>query len=345
MVTRVAINGFGRIGRCILRAYAERPTEAKRTIQIVAINTASGDVESMIHLLKYDSTHGIFTQDTRVKNANMLTINDEDISVSFYKEPSHIPWSKLGVDLVLECSGAFNAMHSVTKHIDSGAKFVLVSAPCKGCENTIICGINDEIIPTLLSRHEGCNNIMSAGSCTTNALIPILHPIHQNFSIETGFVTTIHAYTSDQNLLDGMHISKTRARAAACSIIPTSTGVNQLVSTFFPDLAGKINATAIRVPVQNVSLIDFTFRVRRPTTKTQITNIMAAFAKKIPHILSINEEELVSVDFNHTKYSAIFDATQTYISSDGLFCRVAAWYDNEWGFANRMLDIASKIAC
>lgn len=338
---RIAINGFGRIGRCFIRAHSMLPADIKSTIPIVAINTNRGDVEHIAHLLKYDSTHGIFPKNVRITQ-DTINYDDGVVHVSTHRDPTLIPWKKMGVDLVLECSGVFNDVEAAAGHIYSGANSVLVSAPCKGCTNTIIYGINNDILydvnASSASQTNVHNCIFSAGSCTTNAFIPILHQLHSKIGVRAGFVTTVHSYTSDQNLLDGTHADKRRARSAACSMIPTSTGVSKLVSQILPDLAGLIGAAAIRVPTQNVSLVDFVFHAKRPTNPSEILQAVAEMASNIPNVVAINYEELVSVDFNHTTYSTIFDSTQTIVSGETL-CRVVAWYDNEWGFVHRMLDI------
>ena len=343
MGIRIAINGFGRIGRCIARAHNALSTQEKKKMPIVAINTTCCDVNGLAHLFEYDSNHGCFKEEIKV-DGNTLDYGDGIIKVLNYDKPADIPWSNMEVDLVLECSGIFNTFDKASQHLDAGAKFVLISAPCQGCNNTMICSINDFILQDMLlkPKSDKQNRVLSAGSCTTNAFMPILYPLHHEIGIEMGFVNTIHAYTNDQNLLDNTHKDLRRARSAACSMIPTSTGVSNLIPKLIPDLEGKIGASAIRVPIPNVSLIDFTFVTKQPIKEDKISEIMINFSQKVPDIVAINKKKLVSIDFNHTTHSTIFDITQTTVSN-AKFCRVASWYDNEWAFAHRMLDITKKI--
>jgi glyceraldehyde 3-phosphate dehydrogenase len=348
MSIRIAINGLGRIGRCFLRAHSMMPLSIRKKMPIVAINTGSPDVKSLIHLLKYDSTHGIWERQIKDITSSSFDYGDGEILLSGHRNLEEINWKKLKVDVVLECSGIFNDVEKVSKHITAGAQFVLVSAPCKNCQNTVILSVNDELLQTISEKQQKKTHInkkdkiLSIGSCTTNAFVPILYPLHNNIGIEGGFITTVHAYTGDQKLLDGSHKDKRRGRSAACSIIPTSTGVGKLIGTIIPELEGKIGAAAMRVPVPNVSLIDFSFKAKRDTSVDEINNTIKAAEKKHPNIISVTEEELVSIDFNHTTHSSIFDTSQTAVCNKR-FCRIVSWYDNEWGFVHRMLDTLTKI--
>jgi len=328
-----------------MRAYAEAYTD--ESIQIVAINTPKASAEELGHLLKYDSTHGRFPYNIRY-GPDWIDLCGKKISLSDVRNPEGI--ERDDIDIVLECSGAFNTIEAASNH--KYAKCVIVSAPCNGCNDTIILGVNQEKL--LSTRHAlkevGKNRrdkdfpiVLSAGSCTTNCCAPIMYALNNAIGIEEGFVTTVHSYTSDQNLLDNRHTDRRRARTAATSIIPTSTGVGKLLGQVIPALRNNIGAAALRVPTTNVSLIDFKFEAKHRTSREDILEIMKIAEKAHPTIISVINEELVSIDFNHTSYSAIFDATQTEVIN-GKFCRIVAWYDNEWGFANRMLDIANIIS-
>ena len=324
---RVAINGFGRIGKLVFRAYLERKI---KNIEIVAINEL-GSLESSLHLLQYDSSHGNFPFIIK-KTKNGLKYNNKNILFLSEKEPSKLPWKKLNIDVVLECSGLFASWEKSNNHIIAGAKKVLISAPTKNADITIVQGVNND---KLNSNHK----IISNGSCTTNCLAPIAMILENTFGIESGFMTTIHSFTGDQRTVDQSHSDLRRARTASSSMIPTSTGAAKAIGLVLPSLVGKLDGTAIRVPTPNVSLIDLTFTSKKATTINKINNTMIKASKKkiMKNILSVNNLPLVSVDFNHSPYSSIFDSTQTQVINKK-FCRVLSWYDNEWGFSNRMID-------
>jgi len=329
MAVRVAINGFGRIGRLVLRS----ALEAKRKdVEFVAINDL-GSAETNAHLLKYDSVHGTFPGEVGAKG-DTITVGNGAIKVTAERDPAKLPWKALGIDLVMECTGIFTKRDQAAKHLDAGAKRVLISAPAEGADLTVVYGVN----------HQQLNNnhgIVSNASCTTNCLAPVAKVLNDAIGIERGYMTTIHAYTGDQNTVDSLHKDLRRARAAALSMIPTSTGAAKAVGLVLPELKGKLDGTAIRVPVPNVSLIDFTFDAKRATTADEINEAMqkAAASGPLKGILAINKAPLVSADFNHNPASSTFDVTQTQVI-DGRFVRVLAWYDNEWGFSNRMSDTA-----
>jgi glyceraldehyde 3-phosphate dehydrogenase len=324
---RVAINGLGRIGRLVFRAAIER-----REIDIVALNSP-GSLDIICHLINYDSVHGRFPFCCRVDN-NCLIVNDKAIPVFHQKDPSLIEWE--GIDLVIECSGKFNSKDKASAHFSRNVKKIIVSAPCENADRTIIFGVNHEDL-------DPSDNIISIGSCTTNALLPILKILHDNFVITNGYVTTIHSYTGDQNIVDNSHNDLRRARAAAMSMIPTKTGAASAISLIMPELAGKIDGSAIRVPTTNVSLIDFTFSTQQSMDKDLINNtIFEAASSYMKNIVSVAEGKLVSVDFNHTSYSSIFDPFETKIVSPN-FARILSWYDNEWAFVQRLLDCCKLI--
>lgn len=328
MTVRVAINGLGRIGRCIVRAIYEN---YRQDIELVALN-GRGPIESHHHLLKYDSVHGKFPGMINLLN-DSLVINDDKIKVYREREPENIPWHKHNVDVVLECTGVFKDKQSAQKHIDNGAKKVIISAPAKDDTKMIIYGVNEDIITAN-------DNIISIGSCTTNCVAPIVKILNDTIGITKGFVTTIHAFTNDQNTTDSTHTDYRRARAASLSMIPTSTGAAKAIGKVIPELNGKLDGTAIRVPTPNVSLIDFCFLSKKTVTSSEVNDIIKNnLSGNLTHVLGISEEPLVSIDYNHTTYSAIFDITGTKILQDN-FVRVAAWYDNEWAFSQRMLDVA-----
>ena len=324
---RVAINGFGRIGKLVLRAFLEKRL---KNIKIVAINEL-GNLDSSIHLLKYDSIHGIIPFEVfKIKEG--IKIGSHKINFYSEKDPVNLPWESLNVDVVLECSGVFTSKEKAKFHIKAGAKKVLISAPGTNVEKTIVQGVNNQ---ELVKKH----NIISNGSCTTNCLAPLAMVLDKGLGINSGFMTTIHSYTGDQRTVDQAHSDLRRARAAAESMIPTSTGAAKALSLVLPELKGKLDGTAIRVPTPNVSLIDFTFISKKKTTPQEINKLVlkASKSKMLKNILTINELPLVSIDFNHNPSSSIFDTTQTQVIK-GNFCRVLAWYDNEWGFSNRMID-------
>ena len=324
---RIAINGFGRIGKLVLRAFLEKNL---KNIDVVAINEL-GDIESSIHLLKYDSIHGILPIKIQKAN-NGIKIGNKKINFYSEKDPKNLPWKSLKVDVVLECSGVFTSKEKAMEHIYSGAKKVLISAPASNVDKTIVQGVNNK---QLTSKH----NVISNGSCTTNCLAPLAMVLDKGIGIKSGFMTTVHSYTGDQRTVDQTHKDLRRARAAAESMIPTSTGAAKAISLVLPRLQGKLDGTAIRVPTPNVSLIDFTFLSKKKTNVNQINSLVtkASKSKILKNILTINNLPLVSVDFNHNASSSVFDSTQTQVVKD-TFCRVLSWYDNEWGFSNRMID-------
>ena len=330
---KIGINGFGRIGKSILQIYAAKHFP---NLKIAAINFASGNLQKHLHFLKYDSIHGHFPYAIQI-DEKTFNVKEDKIKAVFTRNIHEIDWETQGVDLVLECSGIFNSRELSYKHIKSGAKKIIVSAPCKEADSTIVYGVNTES----LSPND---EIISAGSCTTNCLAPIVKVLHEAFDIEHGFMTTIHSYTNDQRLLDGSHKDLRRARAANLSIIPTTTGAAKSIGLVLPELSGKLDGAAVRVPVPNVSMIDFKFTCNKKISSNDINFIMKDTAKnKMKGVVDVSNEELVSIDFNNNLNSAIFDTTQTKVI-DNKFGRIVAWYDNEWGFACRMLDIAQFIA-
>jgi len=324
MAIRVAINGYGRIGRCILRAIFEHHQE--NNFEVVAINDLSG-LENTAHFTRYDSTHGRFGFSVETKEGQ-LVIDGQPITVISEKDPERLPWGAMEIDIVMECTGYFTARERAMKHIEAGAKKVLISAPGQGVDATIVYGVNHEIL-----KASDC--IVSNASCTTNCIAPVAKPLHKHIGILSGLMTTVHAYTKDQLLLDGTHSDFRRARAAGHSIIPTKTGAALAVGLVLPELAGRLDGMAMRVPTMNVSVVDLTFTAARETSVDEVNQIMREARSDF---LLINDEPLVSCDFNHCAASAIFDATQTKVL--GHLVKVMAWYDNEWGFANRMLDTA-----
>ena len=329
---KVGINGFGRIGRLILRAILEN---YKNKIQVVAINDL-GSIETNAHLIKYDSTHGTINEDIQTSNDG-FKISNQNIKVFAERDPASIPWGKVGADVVLECTGIFLDKKSAEKHIKAGAKKVIISAPAKEVDFTIVQGVNSK---ELKKEH----NIISNGSCTTNCLAPVAMVLEKNFGINYGYMTTIHSYTGDQKLLDTLHKDLRRARSTEGAMIPTSTGAAKAMSLVLPSLKGKLDGTAIRVPTPNVSLIDLTLVTEKEVTPDSINNAMTKASEgELKGILGINQKPLVSKDFNHNKHSSIFDVTQTQVIK-GKFSRVLSWYDNEWGFSNRMSDTAVAIS-
>ena len=328
MAVRVAINGFGRIGRLVLRAIAE---SGRKDIQVVAINDL-GDVESNAHLLKYDSVHGIFPGKVRTTKSSM-NVGQGPIKILSERDPAQLPWDKLDVDIALECTGIFSARDKAALHLEAGAKKVLVSAPSAGADLTVVYGVNDK---KLRKSHK----VVSNASCTTNCLAPVAQVLNKLCGIEQGYMTTIHAFTGDQQTVDTYHSDPRRARAASVSMIPTSTGAAKAVGLVLPELAGKFDGTAIRVPTPNVSLIDITFNAGREVTVEEVNAaIIKAADGHLKGVLGYTDEPLVSIDFNHNPNSSTFDLTQTQVV-DGSLVRVLSWYDNEWGFSNRMGDTA-----
>lgn len=334
---KVAINGFGRIGRMVLRAYLE---QNRPDLQVVAINDL-GPVDSNAHLFKYDSIHGRFSGSVTVEGDSLLIVPagqtaPHKIQVLKEANPLNLPWKNLGVDVVLECSGRFTKREEAAQHLSAGAKRVIVSAPAAGADLTVVVGVNDH---NLSKDH----TVISCGSCTTNCLAPIADVLHKAIGIDRGFMTTIHAYTGDQRLVDTLHSDMHRARAATLSMIPSTTGAAKALGLVLPDLQGKLDGCAVRVPTANVSMVDLTFTASRPTTVQEINDaIRQAVKGPIGKVLDVVEEPLVSVDFNHSPFSSTFDTGQTSVV-DGTFCRVVSWYDNEWGFSNRMIDLTSLI--
>ena len=330
-MVKIGINGFGRIGRLILRALLEN---FKSKIQVVGINDL-GSVEANAHLIKYDSTHGILNNDVKTTKEG-FQIGDQNIKVFAERDPANLPWGKIGADIVLECTGLFLNKETAGKHLKAGAKKVIISAPAKDVDFTIVQGVNSK---KLSKEH----NVISNGSCTTNCLAPVAMVLENNFGIEYGYMTTIHSYTGDQKLLDTLHKDLRRARATEGSMIPTSTGAAKAMSLVLPSLKGKLDGTAIRVPTPNVSLIDFTLVTKKDVTADSINDAMTKAAQgELKGILGINKQPLVSKDFNHNSHSSIFDITQTQVIKSK-FSRILSWYDNEWGFSNRMCDTAIQI--
>ena len=331
MSVKVAINGFGRIGRNILRSIIENKNH---NIKVVGINDL-GPIETNAHLLKYDSVHGILNRDVII-NGSDLDVGTGPINVTAERNPENLPWKELDVDVVLECTGIFTSKEKAQQHITAGAKKVLISAPASGVDLTVVYGVNHKKIS---SEHQ----ILSNASCTTNCLAPLAYVLNKSIGIENGFMTTIHSYTGDQPTLDTMHSDLYRARAAAANMIPTSTGAAKAVGLVLPELDGKLDGVAIRVPTQNVSVVDFKFNSKKETSIEEINEaIKIASENELKNILSFNDKKLVSSDFNHNPSSSIFHSDQTKVMNKK-FVRILSWYDNEWGFSNRMCDTALEI--
>ena len=329
MAVNVAISGFGRIGRLVLRSIIE---SKRKDINVVAINDLA-PIETNAFLLSKDTVHGPLNEKISVKR-NKIIIGKKPITVLNQRDPQKLPWRRLKIDVALECTGLFTSKEKASMHLKAGAKKVLVSAPCTNADKTIVYGVNDAEI-------NKDDLIISNASCTTNCLAPVAKVLHEKFGIVHGYMTTIHSYTGDQSVLDTFHPDLRRARAAALSMIPTSTGAAKAVGLVMPELSGKLDGTAIRVPTPNVSLIDFKF-VSKKRMSVEIINkamTVASKSKNLMGILSVNSEPLVSNDFNHNPCSSNFDLTQTQVI-DGKFGRILSWYDNEWGFSNRMCDTA-----
>jgi glyceraldehyde 3-phosphate dehydrogenase len=328
MPIKVAINGYGRIGRNILRSIYE--TGRNKEIQIVAINDL-GPAETNAHLTKYDTVHGRFQADVKVVDGD-LVVNGDKIKVFAERDPSKLPWGKLGVDVVHECTGIFNNKEKAGAHIKAGAKKVIISAPGgDDVDATIVYGVNHNV---LKKEH----TVISNASCTTNCLAPVVKPLNDAIGIESGLMTTIHAYTNDQVLTDVFHKDLRRARSATMSMIPTSTGAAKAVGLVLPELKGKLDGFAMRVPTINVSVVDLTFIAKRATSKDEVNSVLKKASEgPLKGILGYVTEPLVSIDFNHTTVSSSYDSTQTRVI-DGKLVKILAWYDNEWGFCNRMLD-------
>lgn len=326
MTIRVAINGFGRIGRNVLRALYENGYRDR--VQVVAINDL-GDPSLNSHLLRHDTVHGHFPFSVE-HDAESISVDGDRITISSERDPANLPWASMDIDLVMECTGLFTKREAAAKHIAAGAKRVLISAPSPDADATIVNGVNDHI---LTAEH----TVVSNASCTTNCLAPVAKALNDAVGIENGLMTTVHAYTNDQNLSDVYHSDPYRARSATHSMIPTKTGAAAAVGLVLPELAGKFDGLAVRVPVINVSLVDLTFTAGRDTTKEEINAIVEKAAANSP-VLAVNAQPLVSIDFNHDAHSSTFDANHTRVN--GRLVKIMAWYDNEWGFSNRMLDTA-----
>ena len=332
MTIKIGINGLGRIGRCVARAIVE---EGYDDIQLVAANGSAANANHA-HLLQYDSVHGRF-QNKIIFDDHGIDMGRGHITITHERDPKKIDWSALGVDFVLECTGAFNSKEAASVHRAQGAKKVLISAPAGDDCPTFVYGVNCD---QLTAAHD----VFSIGSCTTNALAPVAKVLDAQFGIESGFMTTVHAYTGDQNLVDGSHKDPQRARAACMSMVPTKTGAAKAIGLVLPQLAGKMNGVAIRVPTPNVSLVDLTVITKKPVTKEEVNAALsAASAAMLPNVLKVNAVPLVSIDFSHDNGSSIVDLAGTSVVNGNLL-RVASWYDNEWGFSCRMLDMARKVA-
>ena len=333
-MVNIAINGFGRIGRLFLRALSE--SKNAKNIKVKIINDLA-DLESNIHLFKYDSDHGTYNR--KIKNyKNSFDIGFGKIKIISETNPAKLPWKKNNIDVVIECTGILTSKKDSLKHLKSGAKKVIISAPSDNPDITVVFGVN----------HKEINNnhrIISNASCTTNCLAPVVSILNNSIGIETGHMTTIHSYTGDQRIVDTFHKSDLRrARSAASSLIPTKTGAAKAIGLVIPELEGRLDGTAIRVPTPNVSLIDFVFNASRDTSENEINKIcINSSARHLKNILSITNEPLVSIDFNHSPYSSNFDTTQTKVIKKKL-CRIVSWYDNEWGFANRLIDLTNYIS-
>lgn len=330
MAIKLAINGYGRIGRNILRAFYEG--DHINDMEIVAINDL-GDVATNVHLTRYDTVHGKFPGEVSAEQDYMI-VNGDKIKVFAEKDPRNLPWGDLGVDIVLECTGFFDSREKASAHLQAGAKKVIISAPAgKDVDATIVYGVNDK---SLRSSY----TVISNASCTTNCLAPLVKPLHEKIGIENGLMTTVHAYTNDQKLTDVYHTDLRRARSATSSMIPTKTGAAAAVGLVLPELAGKLDGFAIRVPTINVSVVDLTFEASRATTVAEVNQIIKEAATgELQGVLAYTDEPLVSIDFNHNPASSIFDANLTKVINKTV--KVLSWYDNEWGFSNRMLDTAA----
>jgi len=328
MPVRVAINGFGRIGRNILRAIAE---SGRKDIAVLAINDLA-PVETNAHLLRFDSVHGRFPGEVKVEG-DSINLGNGKIKVTAVKDPATLPWKDLGIDIALECTGIFTAKDKASAHLTAGAKRVLISAPADGADLTVVYGVNHD---KLTRDHK----VVANASCTTNCLAPVAKVLNDAIGIDKGFMTTIHAYTNDQPSLDQVHKDLYRARAAALNMIPTSTGAAKAVGLVLPELNGRLDGVAIRVPTPNVSVVDFKFVAKRATSKDEINDaVKRAAGQQLKGILGYTEQPNVSMDFNHDPRSSVFHMDQTKVM-DGTLVRVMSWYDNEWGFSNRMVDTA-----
>ena len=332
MTTKIAINGFGRIGRLVARALAE---SGRDDLELVAINDLAPAATSA-HLLRYDSVHGPFPFEVQVDSGS-LTLAGRRVAVLSERDPAALPWGDMGVDIALECTGLFTARADADKHLTAGARRVLISAPAKGEDITVVFGVNHD-------KLQASHKVVSNASCTTNCLAPVAHVLHEKVGITSGFMTTIHAYTGDQRVVDTAHSDPHRARAAAVNMIPTSTGAAAAVGKVLPDLDGLLDGVAIRVPTPNVSLVDFKFVAGRATSVDEINQALQAAARgPLSGVLGVYDEPLVSMDFNHNPLSSIASLAGTKVTA-GTLVRVMSWYDNEWGFSNRMLDTAAAMA-
>jgi len=331
MTTKIAINGFGRIGRNILRAFSENP---RNDLEVIAINDL-GPVQTNAHLLKYDSVHGRFGTEIEITD-NSIDIGHGPIAVTAIRNPAELPWKD--VDIVLECTGFFTERATAAQHLENGAARVIVSAPCKDADKTIVYGVNHGALSDQ-------DIVISNASCTTNCLAPVAQVLNDSIGLKRGFMTTIHSYTGDQPTLDTMHKDLYRARSAALNMIPTTTGAARAVGLVMPDLLGKLDGVSIRVPTPNVSCVDLTFEASRDTTINEINAAFEAAAAEgtLKGVLGTTNEPLVSMDFNHDNRSSIVALDQTKVM-EGTMCRILSWYDNEWGFSNRMLDTATQMA-
>ena len=332
---KVAINGFGRIGRLVFRAYLERSQEFNDTYEISYINDLA-DIDSNIHLLKYDSVHGALSQKVQKTADNKFIVGENEITITSERNPADLNWGDKGVDIILECTGVFASKEKALSHVESGAKKVIVSAPCTNADFTVVQGVN----------HVNMNSdhvVISNASCTTNCLSPVAYVIDKEFGIENGYMTTIHSYTGDQNTVDTFHKDLRRARAAASNIIPTSTGAAKAVGFVLPQLQGKLDGTAIRVPTPNVSLVDFKFNTAKPISVALLNQKFEEYSKgPLKGILGVDTDPKVSSDYNHDARSSILDLTETTTVSD-TFGRILTWYDNEWGFSNIMLETTQQV--
>lgn len=331
MTIRIAINGLGRIGRCVTRAIFEDPRYSN--IELVAVN-GPAPIETHIHLLKYDSIHGRFSKSVEAGESSLI-IDGKEVKLYGERDPKQLPWGELNIDVVLECTGRFTKYDDASQHITAGAKKVVLSAPAKEeSVRTIVYGVNNEML-------QDDDKVVSVGSCTTNCLAPFTKALNDTVGIEKGLMTTIHSYTNDQNIVDNSHKDLRRARACAMSLIPTSTGAAKAIGLVLPELKGKLDGGAMRVPTANVSMVELNFISKKETTKEEINEAVRKSANgAMKEVLEIVDEPLVSIDFNHSPYSSCFDTTQTKVIG-GNMVKVASWYDNEWGFSMRMLDITN----
>jgi len=334
MTINIAINGFGRIGRNVFRANYESGNNNE--IKIVAINDL-GDTKINAHLLKYDTAHGPFDKSVQIKDDKIVIDNKDEVLVLSERDPSKLPWKDLGIDVVMECTGFFASKEKSMSHINAGAKKVLISAPAANVDATIVYGVNHEIL-------NDSHQIVSNASCTTNCLAPLIKNIHDKLTVESGIMTTIHSYTNDQVLTDVYHSDLRRARSATQSMIPAKTGAASAVGLVLPELNGKLDGFAIRVPTINVSLVDLCINVKKESSLEEINSIIKkASENELSGILGYNSEPLVSIDFNHSSFSSVYDESLSRVMNNKFF-KICSWYDNEWGFSNRMLDVAKILA-